>query len=607
MIKLINLSLITALLIGTVPVNSFASNTVYMERKSNASPFRKGKTNFEADAVIGDSIIPKVLSENDVKVYKKMFRLQRGLKRKKVVSLLPQLENRILIGDVIAERILHPNTKTPYIDMKNWLADYNDQFQAKNIYKLANKRKPKSARHAKPSFKKNSLAQYNDPDEFLKEVEPSEAKKSSKRRKKLLAKLKKYRQKQYYTKAMGIYKKTGTMALLSRGTWQQAGLKLAQTMMYDGYYDKAQEFSLYIADKTPESQPKALWVAGFSAYRQGQVELAAKLFRRLFYTVPKNSNYYARAAWWTAKMNEELGHENMGQVFINLAAEDKYSFYGHLARERLSRNIDDKDWFEPQVDPKISEKLFKNKVIRRVIALSQIGEHAMAQSALKTVYDKIPYNWDESLLALSLELDLPATALTLARNLKERNKTYLSGLYPISSSWKARGGNLIDDSLTYAIIRQESAFNPNIISRAGARGLMQLMPNTAKYIRQKEKKPVYSKHALLKPSINMSLGQTYLSYLHDKFEGNLTYMIAGYNAGPGNVNKWITKMPSIAQDPVLFIESIPFAETRKYVSRVFANLWIYKQRFQEDTPLLTAFSRHHWGDQVADIGLKPRG
>jgi hypothetical protein len=602
--KFINLSIIGALCIGVVPTPSFSFTTIYMEKKANASPFRKGESSFEKEVKIDESIIPAVLSANDVKIYKRMFRLQRGLQRKKVVQLLPQLESRILIGDVIAERILHPSTKTPYVDMKNWLADYHGQFQAKAIYKVANKRKPKRAYHKKPSVKKASLAHYNDPDEFLKAAEPSKFRKASKTRKRLLAKLKKYRQKEYYTKAIGIYKKTETMKILGRSTWQQAGLKLAQTMMYNGYYEKAQNFASYIAEKTPESQPKALWVAGFSAYRLGQVEVAAKLFRRLFYTIPKNSGYYAKAAWWTARMNEELGQASMGQVFINLAATDKYSFYGHLARERLSQNINEKDWHEPVIDPKIREKLFKNKVIRRVIALSQVGEHAMAQNELKTVYDKIPYDWDESLLALSLELDLPATALTLARNLKERNKTYLSGLYPISSSWKARGGSKIDDTLTYAIIRQESAFDPNIISRAGARGLMQLMPDTAKYIRKKEKKPVYSKHALLKPAINMALGQTYMSYLHQQFEGNLTYMIAGYNAGPGNVRKWVKRMPAIAQDPVLFIESIPFGETRKYVGKVLANLWIYKQRFQQDTPLLTAFSQHTWGGKVADISVK---
>jgi soluble lytic murein transglycosylase-like protein len=601
--KFVSAALIISLCIGSVPsVN--AAGTVYMEKKEGMTPFRDGESSFEKLDVVPNTPIPKVLSDNDVRVYKRMFRLQRGLQRKKVVQLLPQLEDRILIGDLIAERILHPRTKTPYIDMKNWLADYNDQHQAKKIYRLANKRKPRRESHKKPSVIKDSLAQYNDPEAFLKEPEPSEVRKASKTRRKLLAKLKRYRQKQYYTKAMGIYKQPETMKILSRGTWQQAALKLAQTMMYDGYYQKAQDFAAYIAETTPESQPKALWVAGFSAYRLGQLETSAKLFRRLFYTVPKNSSYYARAAWWTAKANEELSYHDIALVFINLAAEDEYSFYGHLARERLSRTIQDERWYQPEIDPEITDELFKNKVIRRVIALAQVGEHALAQNELKTVYDKIPYNWDESLLALSLELNLPATALTLARNLKERNKTYLTGLYPISNSWKARGGNKIDDSLTYAIIRQESAFDPNVISRAGARGLMQLMPNTAKYIRRMEKKPVYSKHALLKPSINMALGQSYLSYLHEKFEGNLTYMVAGYNAGPGNVKKWIEKIPAIAEDPVLFIESIPFSETRKYVTKVLANLWVYKQRFQQDTPLLAAFSRHQWGDQVADISAK---
>ncbi len=604
MIKLLNSIIVTVLLFTAIP-NQGIAGTVYMEKSSKSSPFRKGKSNFGKKIV---DEIPMVLSESDVEIYKKMFRLQRGLQRREVVKLLPKLKNRILIGDVIAERILHPLTKTPYKDMKNWLAYYNNQSQAEEIYKLANKRKPKKAKHAKPSIKRTSLAHYNDPDDFLNDIQqPTKEQKNSKKRKKLLKKLKKYRINKYYTKAMGIYKKASTFKILGRGTWQQASLKLAESMMYEGYYTKSQSFAKYIASKTPEIQTKALWVAGFSAYRLGRIEVAAKLFRRLFYTIPKNSSFYAKSAWWTARMNEELGNTNMAKVFINLAATDKYSFYGHLARERLNRDIQDGDWQEPSINPKIRKKLFKNKTIQRVIALSQVGEHAIAQNELKTIYDNIPYDWDESLLALSLKLDLPATALTLALNLKEQKKTYLAGLYPISTAWKARGGNKIDDSLTYAIIRQESAFDPKIISRAGARGLMQLMPDTARYVRQMDNRKVYSKYALLEPSVNISLGQSYLAYLHKKFNGNLTYMIASYNAGPGNVKKWIAKMPAIAQDPVLFIESIPFSETRKYVSRVMANLWVYKQRFQQDTPLLTAFSQHSWGSQVANIGLKHNG
>lgn len=610
--KFRNIFVSTALSISMLPFNAFAATgTVYMEKKEQASPFREGKSSFgegkEFSVEPAVEEVPMVLSENDVEVYKKMFRLQRGLKRQEVVELLPKLKNRILIGDVIAERILHPSTKTPYVDMKNWLADYNDQSQAKAIYALANKRKPGKEKHQKPSYHKDSLAKYGDPDEFLDDnTQPSQAKQADKKRKRLLSTLKSYRQNKKYDAAIALYKKSDTMTTLSRTTWRQASLKLAESMMYAGEYAKALDFANYIADKTPEIQPKALWVAGFSAYRIGDVEEAAKLFRRLFYTVPKNSKYYARAAWWTARMNEELGQHNIGQVFVNLAAQDAYSFYGQLARERLSMNVEDEAWVEPGIDPTIRDELFKNKTIRRVIALAQVGEHALAQNELRIVYDKIPYKWDESLLALSLQLDLPGTALTLARNLREQNKVYLSGLYPVSSSWKARGGNTVNESLTYAIIRQESAFNPEIISRAGARGLMQLMPATAKYIRQKEGRRAYSKHSLLKPSINMQLGQNYLSYLHDKFEGNLTYMIAGYNAGPGNVNKWVESMPSIAQDPVLFIESIPFDETRKYVTRVLSNLWVYKRRFQQDTPLLTAFSQHQWGDKVADIRVISR-
>ena len=270
---------------------------------------------------------------------------------------------------------------------------------------------------------------------------------------------------------------------------------------------------------------------------------------------------------------------------------------------KKTKKIKHGTWAEPKIKLKDKKFLFNNKTIKRVIALVQIGEYGLAQQELKMVYDNIPYDMDESLLALSMQLQLPNTSLTLAHNLKERNKIFLSGLYPNSKVWAPRGGYRIDKALINAVVKQESAFNPNIISRAGARGLMQIMPATAKYIRKNQKKYAYSKHSLLKPSVSLSLGQTYVSYLDTKLEGNLVQMIAAYNAGPGNVRKWLEADMGNG-DPLLFIESIPFKETRKYVKRVMGNLWMYRERFNQPAPGLVAMANNLWPIKVASLGSK---
>ena len=243
--------------------------------------------------------------------------------------------------------------------------------------------------------------------------------------------------------------------------------------------------------------------------------------------------------------------------------------------------------------------------IRRVIALAQIGEHDLAQQELKAAYERIPYDMDESLLALSIEMDLPATSMTLARNLKERNKEYIAGLYPHSRTWQPFGGFEVDQALMFAIMRQESAFNPSIRSHAGAMGLMQVMPGTADHVRQMQGKRPVLKAALNRPDFNMAISQYYIQHLQQEMGDNLVHIIASYNAGPGNVRKWIARNGVDAEnDPLLFIESIPFEETRKYVMRVMSNLWVYRTYFYGETPTLTAMANNRWPTQVAMVKMR---
>jgi soluble lytic murein transglycosylase len=157
----------------------------------------------------------------------------------------------------------------------------------------------------------------------------------------------------------------------------------------------------------------------------------------------------------------------------------------------------------------------------------------------------------------------------------------------------------VDPALIEAVIQQESGFDPNATSPAGAAGLMQLMPTTAR---------VMGKGAgnVFDPDANLTLGQRYVDLLlkHDRVKGNLLSLIAAYNVGPGNLT------PSPGEDPLLLIESMPSAETRQLVQRVLTNFWIYQLRFGQPTDSLDQVAQGEMpvyiGTRVGDTALAER-
>ena len=162
--------------------------------------------------------------------------------------------------------------------------------------------------------------------------------------------------------------------------------------------------------------------------------------------------------------------------------------------------------------------------------------------------------------------------------------------YPMPA-WRPTGGWRVDRALLFAHALQESQFRTDAVSRAGARGLMQLMPGTVQLVaRHKGEAP----GAVDDPSVSFEYGQSYLEELadHPGTEGLLPKVIAAYNAGPNNVAAWNARMPGA--DPLLFIESIPFAETRNYVAIVLRNYWMYQQETGAEPVSLDELAQGQW-------------
>jgi soluble lytic murein transglycosylase-like protein len=209
----------------------------------------------------------------------------------------------------------------------------------------------------------------------------------------------------------------------------------------------------------------------------------------------------------------------------------------------------------------------------RALKLAQIGQMDMARLELALLDEKDAKAWREALASLAVAALKPDAAIQVAALLEHPSGGRVdTALYPIAP-WSPKDGYRLDPALINAFIRQESRFKPAAVNKdSGAAGLLQMMPRTARAVDRKTRKD-----QLTNPETSMTLGQKYLEELLGRTDGNLFEAAIAYNAGPGNLAAWKDRFADV-DDPLLFIELVPYGETRAYVERVMANYWIYSLR-----------------------------
>ena len=267
---------------------------------------------------------------------------------------------------------------------------------------------------------------------------------------------------------------------------------------------------------------------------------------------------------------DATGKHDEAQTYLHMAAETPHSFYGILARKQLEETLGldmepgtlaDSDWLEMIGDP----------AVKRTVALAQAGLGELAEQELRVLFPQADSKDKPRLLALAHQLNLASVQIGMAAQLRHEGHELDYARYPIPN-WQPKGGFKVDPSLIYALMRQESGFHASAISPGGALGLMQLMPETASFMQKQHN----LSGNVSEPVFNVTLGQDYVRHLlgNEMVGGNLIYMLAAYNAGPGRLAEWKESIGH-DDDPLLFVESIPYAQTRHYVMQVMANYWIY--------------------------------
>ena len=333
--------------------------------------------------------------------------------------------------------------------------------------------------------------------------------------------------------------------------------------------------------------PQAAWVSGLASWRLGDCEAASRSFQEVARSAQQRE-LRAAGLYWTARSEQACRRPASVEPYLRQAAASAESFYGLLARETLG--MDTRLGTNPFVhgDPPIDN--LPN--VRRAIELANIGEASLAEEMLRHQARICVPSEHHALIQVAKRLDLAAAQMWLANTGQPGALVDAADRYP-NPRWIPLMGWRVDPALAYGHIVQESAFRRTAVSHAGAVGLMQVLPDTAALVSRNRGVP-YTRAALTDPRYNLEYGQSFIEMMRTSSgtAGQLPRVIASYNAGPLPVARWAGINDK--GDPLLWIESIPYWETRYYVPAVLRNMWVYQGLNHEQTPTLRAMAQHRW-------------
>ncbi len=340
------------------------------------------------------------------------------------------------------------------------------------------------------------------------------------------------------------------------------------------------------------------WGAGLAAFRTGQYDVAARAFDLVAKKAPRD-DLAAAAAYWSSRAWLAAGNADLVAPRLEAASRYSNSFYGLLARRSLGL-APLQDWAEPDFITADWNHLKTVAGARRAAALIEIGQIGRGDRELRFLAQTAPETDYPALLRLAARLGLPATQYSLAVRPPVGIEAPLSARYP-APDWEPARGWRVDRGLVFAHALQESTFITSATSHVGAKGVMQLMPATGREVAAQIRAAGGTLNAAAvagdmgDPSFNIEVGQTYLEQLRDMSytAGLLPKVIAAYNAGPGSVQRWNSSLDDRG-DPLLFIESIPFRETRAYVEIILRNFWMYQLRDGEQPSSMGALAANLW-------------
>ncbi|HEY3696361.1 lytic transglycosylase domain-containing protein [Phenylobacterium sp.] len=485
---------------------------------------------------------PQALSASDAQAYSQAFAAtERGDFIEAQMSS-SGIKDTSLLGLLSFQQLMHPSAHTAtFAELNAWLSKYADLPWADRVFNLAARRKPTGAAAPKAPL--------------LAGIDWQGLSDSAQ---------------QWINRLPG-----------SRG-------QAARQAFYAGDVKRALALAPGAGDE---------WIAGLSAYRLGNYALAESYFDKVADDGREDPWLRAGGGYWAARSATALGDRAKAAAHLRDAAAFPDTFYGMIA-ERQGRlqtaalNADPGGarqgdivlaaYSGPTVE--ITRFVKLDPRAHRAAALSQIGRPTESNQELRAglALARTP---QERQLWTSLVLALNPQA---ARGAPPVTRTASAADYP-TPPLEPRSGFTLDKALVYAIVRQESRFNPLALSRAGAVGLMQLMPEAAARAAGDDKLKADMK-PLLDPAFNLRVGQDYVTWLMERGVGyDILRAVAAYNGGPGMLQKTAQQLGG-DPDSLLVIECLPALETRNYVEKVMAAYWTYRNMFGQQNKTLDALA-----------------
>ena len=509
-----------------------------------------------AEARAADTFSLTTLSTADAQAYTLAFQLTRDGRFAAAEAAVANVESPVLKGRLAFAKLMHHDYRSSYEELSAWLEAYRDQPEAARIHALAKRRQPEGAKPpAEP--RTGASADWARIEALAERIEAR------------------------------------TAPVKPEPVGADAGLA-AREAFYAGEVSTAHR----LANESGEG-----WIAGLSAYQLKRYPEAQARFAALAEDMSQDEWVRSGAAYWAARSAIAVDAPEAAPQYLTIAARTPYTFYGLIAERQLG--------LKPAIGPNGldhvalaarqetaparpvlvggAEGAALARLVRtdaraaRAAAYAQVGMKTEAgqelRAALQGAEGEARRTWTQLGLALNAPLTSPADLE------RARRPRFDIAQFP-TPELSPKGGFTVDRALVYALVRQESKFNPDAKSSAGAHGLMQLMPATAARVAG-DARLARDPAPLKDPAVNLRLGQDYVTRLLEVTKGDLLHAVAAYNAGPGTILKTLARLGAEG-DSLMAIESMPGAQTREFVEKVVAGYWIYRNIFGQDSGTLDA-------------------
>nr|WP_321984423.1 lytic transglycosylase domain-containing protein [uncultured Lichenicoccus sp.] len=565
---------------------------------------------FGADATTTQAVaLPQPLDGADAARIRHIFALQASGDPATAAHETTQLQDDILLADILADRALQPDAHPTSGDLAQWLHRWPQHPDAPHLRHLFSDLQHRRGPANDVQAVATPLAAEPPMAAPPEEADPAA---TAFRRNRLLDRTVQERLQQ------GPSGARSALRLVARTTFTDplyAALlraEIARTLFSHGDDDAALLASRLASDQTHDRLGLAAYIAGLALWRQGRQADATRQFEAAARGDLSAASVHAAAAFWAARCHAAAGDAAGARSWLSQAASFPHTFYGLLAGRVLDQPA---SGGAPHPGQPVLGEIDVEAVAalpegRRAFALLQVGQAARAEAALRALWPGVRAN---AALCRSVALVAQAAGMSslsaqLATVLQVQDRAVGNGhdhsgapldavRFPLPRL-QPRRGFTVNPALVYALTRVESNFDSHAVSGAGAHGLMQVMPVTARFMQDqsspKRRPASITPSRLRNPAINLELGQDYVLYLagQDGVRGDLIRLLASYNAGPNALASW--GLEASAGDPLLFIESLPNTETRDFVHRSLAYLWIYSDRMHLPAPSLDALAQGDW-------------